>query len=138
MEKGNFDALRIKLSKFRDDFLSTHNTNNLIDNMWQDIKQAITAAINKHIPSKMSTTRYSQPWVNIQVRRMSRRKKKLFKIAKRTNDENVWRRFRELRKRAHKQCKIAYDQGRWNIGGKGGNCPPSKSKGGVEYTFCLP
>ena len=65
--------------------------------------------INTHVPSKYTSTRFSQPWCNRDIRRRSRRKKRAHTRAKRTQCTSDWDRFRKLQVENQKACKNAYN-----------------------------
>ena len=65
--------------------------------------------LQKHVPSKNTSTRYSQSWCNRTIRRLSRRKRRAYRKAKRTNKYKDWARFKSLQKTNRKECKRAHD-----------------------------
>jgi hypothetical protein len=42
-----------------------------INNLWSDFKTICLDNLRKHVPSKHTSTRYSQPWCNRNIRRLS-------------------------------------------------------------------
>ena len=61
------------------------------------------------VPSKMTSPRYSQPWSNAKCKRLSRRKKRAYDRAKRTNRQEDWHKFKVLTCKSRKACKSAYN-----------------------------
>ena len=53
------------------DFVNEHS----VDEIWTDFKDILLASIDKHIPSKMSSSRFNLPWVNHSIKREIRKKK---------------------------------------------------------------
>ena len=66
--------------------------------------------LKDNVPSKWSSTRYSQPWFNTDTKRSTRRKALAFKKARKTNRLRDWKRFRRLKKESQKSCRKAYNQ----------------------------
>jgi transcriptional regulatory protein LevR len=54
--------------------------------MWLDFKHNCIETLAKHVPSKMTTTRFNQPWIDRNTRRLSRRKKRAYRKARNTNN----------------------------------------------------
>eukprot|EP00111_Clytia_hemisphaerica_P024821 TCONS_00073189-protein len=61
------------------------------------------------VPTKESSQRYHVPWINRECKRTSRRQRRAYKKAKRTNVDSDWERFRSLRKKNKTSCQKAYD-----------------------------
>ena len=47
-----------------------------IEVVWTAVKTAIYSALDKHVPTKLTSTRYTHPWVNTNLRRLVRRKQR--------------------------------------------------------------
>ena len=65
--------------------------------------------LQKQVPSKYTSTRYSQSWCNRTIRRMSRRKRRAYRKARRTNNDKDWAHFKSLQKTNKKECKKAHN-----------------------------
>ena len=57
----------------------------------KDISAEIVRQFNSNIPSKLKTSKHSVPWINREVKRTLRRKARLFKKAKKTNNWTSYR-----------------------------------------------
>ena len=67
--------------------------------------------MSKHVPSKKSSTKNHVPWISNNLKRISRRKYRAWKIAKTSNKASDWERFREIKKytrRTNRQCYQKY------------------------------
>ena len=80
-----------------------------VEEIWLYIKSSILGLQEQHVPSKMSSPRYSQPWVNRNVKRASRRKKRSFWKARRTKNDKDIQRYHHLKKESRSACKSAYN-----------------------------
>ncbi len=56
----------------------------------------------------MTSTRFNQPWINKDVKRITRQKKKAFKKARKTKSEKDQKRYKSLKRASQKACKQAY------------------------------
>ena len=84
--------------------LDACTTDTLVETIWHKIKNISNDVLENQIPSKMTSSRYSQPWVDRKCRSLFRRKKKAYNKATRTNIQADWDRFRHLQKETQKQC----------------------------------
>ena len=55
-----------------------------IDTTWENIKRKITETIERRVPSKMTTSRYTKPWMNSVIKRAIRRKQRAYRKARLT------------------------------------------------------
>ena len=61
---GLWDGLRDHLARFRDTFLSSDHSHVSVNDMWVIFKSEVIAAIKRFIPTKMTKTKYSLPWID--------------------------------------------------------------------------
>ena len=78
-----------------------------IEESWNILTNIIEDAVSSFVPNKQTSSRYSQPWITRQCRRATRRKKRAYRKAKRTNNQLDWDRYNDLRRRAQTECKRA-------------------------------
>jgi hypothetical protein len=77
--------------------------------MWLDFKHNCIETLTKHVPSKMTTTRFNQPWIDRNTRRLSRRKKMAYRKARNTNNKKDWDRYKNIQKQNKQGCRKAYN-----------------------------
>jgi len=109
-KKADLESMTSDLTNFTTRFTSSNNASTPINNLWDTFKKECTAAINKHVPSKMTSTRYSQPWCNRTIRRLSRRKKRAYKRARKSNSEKDWTTYKTIQKATRTECKTAHNK----------------------------
>jgi len=61
--KTDFDKVRESATTMTADFLAACNADTPIDTMWNTIKGKILQLMEDSVPSKLSSTRFSQPWI---------------------------------------------------------------------------
>ena len=66
--------MREECSAFQHAFLSKYSMESLIEDMWADIKSTLLQLQERFVPSKTSSSRFNQPWINVNVRRLTIRK----------------------------------------------------------------
>ena len=89
-------------------FVTNNNINTPVDELWCKFKDLVASSMS-FVPSKTTSTRYSQPWITPKCKRLSRRKKRAYNRAKRTNHAEDWHKFKVLTIKSRKACKAAYN-----------------------------
>ena len=73
-----------------------------INSMWSCIKANLQLIIDDNVPSKMTSSQSSLPWITAQTKRLIRNRNRWFKRAKRRNDPKSWRKFRDVKQLTQK------------------------------------
>jgi hypothetical protein len=107
-EDGNYDMFRQELASVNwDSLLSNQN----IDSATSIITDIILAAASKAIPNKLVAIRpQDPPWMHSQIRKMIRKRKRLHKLAKKSNNPSHWENFRSLRNKVIREIRNAQNQ----------------------------
>ncbi len=71
-------------------------------------KTKLEDIMNRFIPSKLSSRRFSLPWVTKEIKQMINKKQRLYNKAKKFKRESDWAAFRQLRKDIQKKTQQAY------------------------------
>ena len=79
-KKANLDGIRKSISSASSNFMDTEFDG--IEAMWAALKIAVTTSLEEHVPTKMSSTRCTHPWVSTNFRRMMERKQRAHKEVK--------------------------------------------------------
>ena len=69
---------RCTLGSFTSSFTQTFTIDSSIHTMWYNIKSNLTDLQEQHVPSKFTTTRFHQPWITSEVKRITRRKQRSY------------------------------------------------------------
>ena len=72
-------------------------------------KQKCMESLNKWVPSKYTSVRFHQPWINTFLKRLCRRKQRYYNAARRSRSQSNWLRFKQFKKYAQQECKKAYN-----------------------------
>ena len=80
---------------------------NSIDDKWSFFEDNIHRIMDSCIPSKWTSSRYNLPWFNHSLKRLVKRKQRLYNKAKTSGNQNDWKAFRAVRKLMHKRLKEA-------------------------------
>ena len=108
--KADTAGLHQSASEFTSEFTDQYSASTDIDTLWTSFRDYCIKAMDTHVPSKMTTTRYSQPWVNKKVKRASRRKKRAYRKARKTGKAEDLQRYKSLQKETQYECRKAHNK----------------------------
>ena len=78
--KANWEQIKADCKNILQVTINMVNNNSTIEEVWESFKQGITDSISKNVPTKLSSTRISLPWINNKIRKMLRRKQRLYTV----------------------------------------------------------
>ena len=103
--------MKNKALEFSNSFLNSYDENSPIENMWSDIKSHLSGIIENYVPSKTTSTRFNQPWINTELKRLSRRKKRRYNRAKnKPKTSKECQLYIRIKRESEKKCKTAYNK----------------------------
>ena len=104
-DKGDYNKYKRLLSENDWSFISAANN---VDEIADKVSSIIIEAAKQSIPFKEITVRPNEPpWINSNIKRQIRQRKRLFKRAKKSNNENIWTQFRTKRNSVTASRRIA-------------------------------
>ena len=109
-KRADMEGLRRKLKERFELFEASRPETKSIRANWDQFKADIYNSINEFIPQRTLKNKRSPPWCNANIRRLIRKKQRCYNPARRNGKEQVWRRFRHLRKLVHKELQLAHQQ----------------------------
>ena len=95
---------------FRNTFLEQFSDSKNVNDIWDFIKKGLNEIIKKHVPSKLTSSRFHQPWVNSTIKKLIRKKNRWYKKAKASNSERVWEIYKAIKRESQKSCRQTHDQ----------------------------
>ncbi|MCG7867874.1 MAG: hypothetical protein JAY74_16140, partial [Candidatus Thiodiazotropha taylori] len=78
-----------------------------INQAWHTLKGTILKTVEDRVPSKMSTSRHTNPWMNTEIKRTIRRKQRAHRKARRTNTKRDKDRYKQLQRDVQYQIRKA-------------------------------
>jgi hypothetical protein len=80
--KTDLGGLKKEVTSFSDTFLTAHTNTTNINSLWNDFKSGCLDIMNSYIPTKLISTRHSQPWINREIKQLTRQKKNCLRNTK--------------------------------------------------------
>lgn len=106
--KADTEQIQEELATFADEMQTQHNPDTPVETLWALLTAKCQNVLSNHVPTRLSSQRYNQPWANGIIRNLSRKKKKYFKKAQRTKSACDMAKYREIKKLAQSECRKAY------------------------------
>ncbi|XP_072048556.1 uncharacterized protein [Amphiura filiformis] len=106
--RAKLDKIREDVKEFSTDFVAHNDTSTPVEELWNLIDKKLCQVMEDCVPSKYSSQRFNQPWINSSVKKLSRRKKRAFRTAKRTKSPTDWQYYKELKKLDQAECRKRY------------------------------
>jgi hypothetical protein len=102
--KMNEEGIREDASKFHDSFFeSTDRAKHSASENWVLLKLKINDMLEAHVPQNIIKQRWDVPWMTTPIRRLIRKKKRVYNAYKRNPNNNIWDKFTKLRKTVQKE-----------------------------------
>ena len=111
-DMANMEDVRNEGERMAEEFLSKYDASSSVNEMWSSIEAELQKILDEFVPSKFTTQRYNQPWVNRRVKRLSRQKQRAYNRARSSRGPRkarMWEKFISLKRRTQKACKEAYE-----------------------------
>ena len=79
-----------------------------VEQNWYHLTSIILKAIKNHVPTKIISGRWNLPWITRGLR-LTRRKQRVYNLAKRTQNPQHCKKFKELRKTWKRSLLVAHN-----------------------------
>ncbi|XP_072051476.1 uncharacterized protein [Amphiura filiformis] len=109
-KQADLESIRTDAKAWSDDFVEKYTTSTPVETLATSIQEALGSLVDSHVPSKTSSSRYSQCWFDTTTKRMCRKKARAFKKARHTNKARDWRRYHNIKKQTQQTCRQTYNQ----------------------------
>ena len=106
--KGNFDAIRKDMIDLYNNQLSINPCSKTIEENWQLFKTALLESISKYVPQKVIRNQKKLPWINCDIKRCMKQRKRLYNRAKKTNKDEDWAAYRSARNEVNSKLESAH------------------------------
>ena len=107
-KKADLSMIKEDIRNFATTFISTRYTD--IETIWNDFKSNINSIITTRVPTKLTASKYSNPWMNTHIKRAIKRKQKAFKKARSTGTKRDRDRYKRLQQEVQWEVRRANRQ----------------------------
>ena len=106
--RADMEGLRDHLARFRDSCLSSDHSRMSVNDMWVSFKSEVLEAIERFIPTKMTKTKYSLPWIDCTIKRLIKKRDRLYFRARRSSSPDIKNHYKRFRAHVQKAIRDAY------------------------------
>ena len=108
-KRADMEGLRDHLARFRNSFLSSDHSHMSVNDMWVSFKSEVLVAIERFLPTKMTKTKYSSPWIDHLIKRLNiRKREKLYFRARKSSSPDIKNHYKRFRSHVQKAIRDAY------------------------------
>ena len=79
-----------------------------VNDMWFKFKTGFVEAVERFIPSKMTKTKFSVPWIDVTIKRFVKKRNKLYLRARKSKDPDYRIHYKRFRSHVQKVLRDAY------------------------------
>ena len=105
--KADWPTLKAKLKHFQQSFLANH-LSKTVDELWTDFTNTLDKLSEECIPSKLIRGKSSLPWITQEMKRLIRKRDRLYTRFKNSRDHDIRTKFQTLRQEIKKKIKDSY------------------------------
>lgn len=135
-KRADLDVINDLFEEYSKKFMNEFKETTPVEEMWQSFRNHCKHIIEKHVPSKLSSSRFHQPWINKKIKRLSKRKQRLYNRAKRSGKERDWSCYNNLKKQQKLECRKAHNNYVSNIVCPEINAKPKKFWSYIKSKRC--
>ena len=106
--RADWESLNDDFNTMSNKIKAQYNTGACTESLWSTFKNTLTESIDKHIPSKMSYSLCNLPWLNGKLHRQLKRKRRLYKKAKETNNWTIYKFIPKTCRRSMRKAEWEY------------------------------
>jgi len=105
--KADWKQIKSETVAFTTGYLASCKSRS-VDTNWEEIKGHLHKMMSKYIPSRMKSTRQNLPWLTVELKRMCRRKQRLYNKARESKDKSQWKAYQKLKKKLKQEIRSAH------------------------------
>ena len=103
--KANWDEIRKDMTSLSTEVCSMPKDSKSVEDMWSTFKSGIQTSMDRNIPQRMCRRKDVLPWFTHKLKRMVKRKARLYKRAKKKTKWAEYRKFQKECKKAFKEAE---------------------------------
>ena len=105
--EADFETINNYIDQFAVTFFSAFDHNTPVNMLWDEFKTLCKSCIDM-VPHKMSHTNAQPPWITWNIKRLSRKKQRIYNKACRTNSDADWAVHCNFKKEMQRICRSSH------------------------------
>jgi hypothetical protein len=100
--------MREELKKVHEAIIEMDRTNTGVNGVWCTFKSKLEELIKKHVLHKTARTKDSLPWITSDLKKLIRKRDRLYKRKKTSGDKKTANKFKEIKRIVQRELRRAY------------------------------
>ena len=109
-KNADLEKLQYDMQAFCQSFISKFPTSHPVDSLWTTFKNGCLNVLSLNVLPKMTTERYSQLWINRQIKQLTKRKQRAYNRYKTTPFAKDYANYKHLKNMVHITCVKRYNE----------------------------
>jgi hypothetical protein len=109
-KKAKWDTMKEELAGLMDKLNELDNIKTCTNEMWCVFKNHLEEIVKKHVPHKIAKTKESLPWITPDIRKLIRKRDRLYKQNKKSGNTTTAKKFKDIKRKVQRELRRAY----WN------------------------
>ena len=105
---ADFEAINNFIAQFAVTFFNAYNHNTPVNTLWDEFKTLCNSCIEM-IPQRLFCANDQPPWITRDIKRLFRKKQCKYNNARRTNLDEDWSAYRNLKKEIQRLCRTSHN-----------------------------
>ncbi|XP_052780575.1 uncharacterized protein LOC128217460 [Mya arenaria] len=122
--KANWEQIKADSKNISQRVTSLATSDSTTDQLWNIFKHELKNTIDRNIPTRTKKSNNSTPWLTMKLRRMLKRKARLYKKARATNNWSLYKDYQKHCKRKFRKAEWTHVNDIINEGLKSNNTKP--------------
>ena len=106
--KADWDKIRTCAKQLVTKYFDRNPEKHSVDENCEFIEKGIEEIIEEEIPSKMTKSKQTYPWITPSVKKAQKRRDRLYAKAKKTRSPKLWKKFKEYRQKAKEEIRSSH------------------------------
>jgi len=106
--RADFDQIRQEIQSLCEEFTAVNSSSTPVNVLWNDFSSICNIGLNM-VPTKLTSSKPSQPWISRNVKQLSRRKQRAYNRARTTTLPSDWSKYYDLKRQCQRECRRAFN-----------------------------
>ena len=107
-KKTNMNDLKNLTSKFESELLTKFDTKTTVNQWWIKFKDGINKIIEDNVPSKMTKSKFTNPWANTKIDKLCKQQRKASNKANKTGKQEHKDKYKQIKASAQREIRRAH------------------------------
>ena len=108
--KVDVSKLKEEVLALKTAFLEKFSPSDNVSDIWNFLKAEFSKIIEKNVPTKLTSSKFHQPWINTETKRLLRKKNRWLKKAKSLDTPHAWNIYKNIKRETQRTCRQTHEK----------------------------